>query len=70
MPAVEFNELDTIHPTGKYSVGVSSTYFCVVYTINKQELDLTFFGDKESFIHQKTIAAANYLSDSELTKDE
>ena len=62
MPAAEFNELGTIHPTGKYTVASSATYFCVVYTINSQELDLTFFGDKEAFICQQIIQAAEIIA--------
>lgn len=68
-PAVEFNELGTIHPTGKYSVGVSATYFCVVYTINNQELDMTFFGDEESFICQRIIQAAEIIAAQDDTGD-
>tara|TARA_R110001592_G_scaffold322788_1_gene601791 strand:+ start:89 stop:301 length:213 start_codon:yes stop_codon:yes gene_type:complete len=63
MPAIEFNELEKIHPTGKYSVGVSAVYFCVVYQVNNQSLDLTFFGDQESIICRKIVEAAKFLAE-------
>ena len=62
MPAVEFNELGTIHPTGKYTVGTSVVYFSVVYTIDTLNIDLTYFGDQESFVCQQIIAASKLIA--------
>jgi hypothetical protein len=71
MPAVEFNELGTIHPTGKYTLGTSVAWFSVVYTIDTLNIDLTYYGDQESFIclqineAAKIIAAYNDSGDEE-----
>lgn len=70
MKASEFNDLGSIHPTGKYTLSSSAVYFSVVYTINGQELDMTYFGDAESIICRKIIEASEFLQAQSDTGDE